>query len=320
MNMTQRRQTWLRHAALLCAALVLAITSLSAFIRLSQAGLGCSEWPQCYASRLRDAQQGRVASAADSAAVVAARLTHRVVAVTALLLVIAMVVLCFGNRPYLLREGMLALALLGLALGLAVLGRWTAGTRVPAVAIGNLLGGLLMLALSWRLAARAAPPGDASLRAWARLGAAVLLIQVTLGALLSASYAGLSCVGAMDCLRTVQAAQWPWHALNPWREPVFDAMQRAPNPAGALVQLVHRGGALLTLLVLAPLGVAALRGAHQREGVALLALLVIQIGVGVLMPIASLPLGLALTHNIVAAMLLATLVRLECAPMQPENS
>lgn len=320
MNITHQRQTWLRRAALLCAALVLAITSLSAFIRLSQAGLGCSEWPQCYGSRLRDAQQGHATSVTDSAAVVAARLTHRVVAVTALLLVIAMLVLCFGNRPFLLREGMLALALLALALGLAVLGRWSAGARVPAVAIGNLLGGLLMLALSWRLAARAAPPGDSALRSWARLGTAVLLIQVMLGALLSASYAGLSCVGPMDCLRTAQAADWPWHALNPWREPVFDTMQRATNPAGALVQLVHRGGALLTLLVLTPLGVAALRGAHKRAGAALLALLVIQIGVGALMLVASLPLSLALAHNIVAALLLATLVRLQCAPMNPEDS
>lgn len=310
MNITQRRQTWLRRAALLCAALVLAITSLSAFIRLSQAGLGCSEWPQCYGSRLRDAQQGHTATATDSSAVFIARLTHRVVAVTALWLVIAMLVLCFGKRPFFLREGMLALALLALALGLAVLGRWTSGARVPAVVIGNLLGGLLMLALSWRLAARAAPSAHLALRFWARIGIAVLLTQVVLGALLSASYAGLSCVGPLDCLRGAEAAQWPWHMLNPWQEPMFDAMQRPPNPGGALTQLVHRGGALLTLLVLAPLGFAALRGPRRREGIALLALLMAQLGVGGLMVAASLPLALALAHNILAALMLATLARL----------
>ncbi len=42
---------------------------------------------------------------------------------------------------------LLALALLVLALGLAVLGRWTGGARVPAVAIGNLLGGFAMPSL-----------------------------------------------------------------------------------------------------------------------------------------------------------------------------
>ena len=33
--------------ALLCAALVLAVTSLSAFLRLAKVGLGCSDWPAC---------------------------------------------------------------------------------------------------------------------------------------------------------------------------------------------------------------------------------------------------------------------------------
>ena len=153
MNLSQRRHAWLRRLALVAAALVLAITSLSAFIRLSNAGLGCSEWPQCYGSRLRAVQQNREPAVADSDAVTVARLAHRLVAVLALLAITTMVIVCFGNRPWLLREGALALAMLTLAIGLAVLGRWTAGARMPAVAIGNLLGGLLMLALSWRLAA-----------------------------------------------------------------------------------------------------------------------------------------------------------------------
>ena len=35
----------LRRLALLCAVMVLAVTSLSAYIRLSKAGLGCAPWP-----------------------------------------------------------------------------------------------------------------------------------------------------------------------------------------------------------------------------------------------------------------------------------
>jgi cytochrome c oxidase assembly protein subunit 15 len=44
MTPIQRRVSRLRKMAWLCAALVLAITSLSAFIRLSRAGLGCEPW------------------------------------------------------------------------------------------------------------------------------------------------------------------------------------------------------------------------------------------------------------------------------------
>ena len=95
MTLSQRRHTGLRRLALLCSVLVLAITSLSAFIRLSNVGLGCSDWPQCYGARLHAAQQGLAPTPVDSDAVLAARLAHRVVAVLALLLVIAMVVVFF---------------------------------------------------------------------------------------------------------------------------------------------------------------------------------------------------------------------------------
>ncbi len=218
--------------------------------------------------------------------------------------------MCFGNRPWLLREGALALAMLTLAIGLAVLGRWTAGARMPAVAIGNLLGGLLMLALSWRLAAGVTAPGQPMLRMWAWVGAAVLLAQVALGALVSASYSGLSCAAHGDCLRAAEAAAWPWEMLSPWREPVFGATPMPLNPSGALAQVVHRGGALLALLVLLPLGAAALRGQRRRDGAALLLLLVLQLGLGLLMVATVLPLPLALAHNVVAGLLLATVGRL----------
>jgi cytochrome c oxidase assembly protein subunit 15 len=310
MNLSQRRHARLRRLALVAAALVLAITSLSAFIRLSNAGLGCSEWPQCYGGRLRAVQQNREPPVADSDAVTVARLAHRLVAVLALLAITTIVIVCFDNRPWLIREGALALVMLTLTIGLAVLGRWTTGARMPAVAIGNLLGGLLMLALSWRLAARVTEPGRPILRMWAWVGVTVLLTQVALGALVSTSYAGLSCAAPADCWRSAEGAGWPWQTLNPWREPVFGAMPMSLNPSGALAQVVHRGGALLALLVLTPLGMAALRGPRRRDGAALLLLLVLQLGLGWLMVVTVLPLPLALAHNVVAGLLLATVVRL----------
>jgi cytochrome c oxidase assembly protein subunit 15 len=310
MNITERRHTWLRRVALLCTAMVFAITSLSAFIRLSQSGLGCNDWPQCYGSRLSEAQHGQASGAGDSDAVKAARQAHRLVAVAALLLVIAMVVLCFGNRPYLRREGALALGLLALALALAVLGRFTAGARLPAVAIGNLLGGLSMLALSWQLAAGPTHPLPSKLRGWALIGVGLMLIQVLLGALVSSSYAGLSCSGAIDCLRTSEATGWQWQVLSPWREPVFDTLRSSLNAAGALTQLAHRSSAALLLLVLLPLGVALLRSGRRNQGALLMLLLLGQAALGGLMVASSLPLTLVLAHNMVAALLMAALLRM----------
>ena len=47
-----------------------------------------------------------------------------------------------------------------LALALATLGIATPGARLPAVAMGNLLGGFVMLALCWRLVASTLLPGQ----------------------------------------------------------------------------------------------------------------------------------------------------------------
>jgi cytochrome c oxidase assembly protein subunit 15 len=298
------RRAWLRRAALLCAALVLAVVALSAYIRLAQAGLGCADWPACYGQRLRDAQAGR-AEPAPPAAVVTARAAHRVTAVSALGVVIALLVLA-SRRPRLAREGALALGLLALALGLTVLGLWSMGARVPAVAIGNVLGGVGMLALAWRLAVPPAPR-PLALRVWAGLGVVLLLAQIALGTLVSASYAGLACPTTVDCVRDAAAAGWPWSGLDPWREPRFDA---AAGPAGAAVQTLHHAGVLVVAAVLLPLAWAAWRAGARGSAAALVLLLALQFGLGLLTAAAGLPAVPALAHNVAAALLLAGAVRL----------
>jgi len=244
--------------------------------------------------------------------VAVARLAHRIVASVALILVITMVLATWATRPALRRQGVPAAALLALALALAVLGIVTPGARLPAVALGNLLGGFLMLALGWRLAAPDAPQPAAAalgLGAWGVAGIALLAGQIVLGAQVSASYAALSCTDLADCGRAVQAAGWDWQALNPWREPVFDATLPI-HRAGAPALLLHRLGAAVTVVALALLGTLAWRRGRRYEGAALLVLAAVQLALGLLIVSAGLPLAAVLLHNLVAALLLATLVRL----------
>src|SRR5690606_34712305 len=115
--------------------------------------------------------------AGPEADVLVARAAHRVVASVTLLLVIAMVLASYTARPALRREGALALGLLGLALGLAVLGVVTPGSQLPAVTLGNLLGGFAMLALCARLVAVTGerPQPDAAL---VRMGALAAILLV----------------------------------------------------------------------------------------------------------------------------------------------
>lgn len=308
MSLTDRRYRILRRLALLCAAMVLAVTSLSAFIRLTKAGLGCADWPACYGQELRRLQQGMAASDDAQTATATARLVHRITASTALLLVITMLLVCFGSRPLFVPEGLLALALLALALGLAVLGFWSSAARVPAVAMGNLLGGFLMLALCVRLAVpRASAP--AGLRAWTAAAALLVTLQVALGGLLSASHGGLSCSGWSDCgLREALQASG-WGSLDPWREPVLSATPPV-NPAGALANSLHRHAGVLLSLVLLALALLMMRHGRRLGGFLLLALIGAQWVVGVALAALGLPLALALLHNLLAAALLATLLTL----------
>lgn len=289
--------------ALLCAVLVLLITSLSAFIRLSKAGLSCADWPTCYGQGLRELQQGRPAEVGEGVATAAARLAHRVVATTALLLVIAILVACLTARPVPRQETAVALALLSLALFLAVLGRWSSDARLPAVAMGNLLGGFAMLALCWRLAYRGAGIASPGLRRLAWLGTALCAIQVALGGLLSASYAATSCPsGLSQCLAA--AGKVPWGALDPWREPQLAAAVPI-NAAGALALAVHWLSGIVAAPVLALVGLGALRGARPRAGALLLVTLTAALTVGWMMASLGTTLPLALAHNLVAAVLLA---------------
>ena len=311
MTSPDRSRRLLRRLALLCTVLVLVITSLSAYIRLSRAGLSCADWPQCYGEGLRQAQQGLAATAGESGGTAVARFAHRIIASSALLLIVTMLVVCLTAKPVRWADGRVALALLVLALGLAVLGRWSSDPRVPAVAIGNLLGGFAMLALCWRLARDSGATLARHGRVWAGFGVLLLAAQVALGGLVSASFAATSCGGFADCLATARGV--PWSALDPWREPLL-AGAPPVNASGALAQALHRISGLAVLVVIAPLALFAWRDQRRLAGALLFALLACTVGLGFVMASNGPPLALALMHNLAAALLMTTLFELTRAP------
>jgi cytochrome c oxidase assembly protein subunit 15 len=193
---------------------------------------------------------------------------------------------------------------------------------VPAVTLGNLLGGLAMLGLSARLGASAGSlPGPSAgvdgpsapatadrvrLATAARALLALVFAQAALGALASASYAGLSCATLADC----------WHGatgvdaatLDPWREPRIAPGGGAAEP-GALIQLLHRAGAVGVGVGAAAVAALAWRRRRTATSVALVALVALEIALGLAMVGAALPPGQAVLHNIVAALLVALLAR-----------
>ncbi|MFT3818065.1 MAG: COX15/CtaA family protein [Rubrivivax sp.] len=298
------RRALIRRLARVCVALMLATIVLSAYLRLSQAGLGCGDWPACYGQVLRGAPP-----AAAGFAEGLARLAHRIVATVFLALAVALVLISRRPQPALRAERRLAWALLLLTLALAALGVVTRGSTLPAVTLGNLLGGFGLLAISLRLGAPPAVRPTIHLRRWAALALLALLAQAALGALVSGTFAALACSGWADCSRAALASGWDAQVLNPWQALPPDAA--APgNARGAWLQLLHRGGAGLVLPLVAVAAVLARRQGRRATALALALLLALQVALGSSMLSGSLPLAAVLLHNLSAALLLALLARL----------
>jgi heme A synthase len=190
---------------------------------------------------------------------------------------------------------------------LALLGVVTPGSRLPAVAIGNLLGGLVTFAIAARLVSPPMP-SDRVLNPVA-IGVALLLsAQIISGGLVSAAQAGLACTDIRQCIEQSSAGGWDWAALNPWREPAFAV--GTPHVEGALAQLLHRLVSLAVAPALACLGVLAVQKGRHRDGLAVLLLVVCVVVLGLVSGSTGLPLMPVLLHNLATALLFAAVVRL----------
>lgn len=304
----QRTIVWLRRLAWLCAAMMLAITSLSAFVRLVHAGVGCSPWPVCYG---QFASAGMQAGASEMA-IAAARAAHRVLASASLLVIFALVLITL--KLHWRRHARIAFGLLALALFLAGLGMAARGSQLGAVTLGNLLAGFGMLALSVRLArlpAAAAPVS--ALARWAWVALVLTLVQAALGALASSAHAGLSCPTWGLC--DVSGASW--QTLNPWF--TWAANTSPGHAAGALVHLLHRAAALALLGFLIVMAWRAARLKQLWTATTLVALPALQMALGLALVARQLPLGGTWAHNLLAALLLALLALLTTAQRAPSG-
>jgi cytochrome c oxidase assembly protein subunit 15 len=298
-------QRLIARIALAGVLLVLLVTTSSAYLRLTAAGLGCADWPACYG---RD--PGRNASPMP-----VARLLHRLSAAAAGAAVFAIALVAFVNRRRLARELGVATALLALTLGLALLGRATPTAQSPAIATANLLGGMLMAALLWWLALGRWERAQAMVPRWlpwvSALALAALAAQLALGAMVSTTYSALACTSLPDC------AGWWWPPT--WSAEEFDLtlpLSARTGPSAA-IHLAHRYAAAAVAAPVLALA-ALLRRARRGLAFALAGLLALQVALGALAVALELPLVLVLAHNFCAAMLLLVLVAAHHGSLRPE--
>ena len=313
-----------RKLIIVAALLALGVVVLGAYVRLSDAGLGCPDWPGCYGKITPHHATEEITQAMAekpggpvSPAKAWKEMVHRYFAGTLGLLVLGIFALAWKYRQQTAGSPALPSFLLALIVFQALLGMWTVTELLkPFIVTGHLIGGMSTLAVLtwlWQRENGASLSGMANvsaLRMWGVLALIAVAVQIILGGWVSTNYAALACPDFPLC-----HGEWvpPMNfgpAFTLHRELGMDASgNRLSFEAMTAIHWVHR---LWAVVVLALVGVTAFKLSRQRGlcvlGVLLGALLLIQFGLGMANVWLSLPLPVAVAHNAGAALLLATLV------------
>ncbi|CAK0770595.1 cytochrome c oxidase assembly protein subunit 15 [Gammaproteobacteria bacterium] len=322
------RITFARFTAFV-TALALCVIVFGAYVRLSDAGLGCPDWPGCYGQLVAPTSQSAIDKANEvhparpvHTAKAWKEMVHRYLAGSLGLAICTVAVMAWRGR----RRGLpvvLPTMLVAIVVFQALLGMWTVTLLVnPAIVTLHLAGGMTTLALSWWLSLRQgrwfvpSPIQFSRLRPWVVIGLGLVVLQILLGGWTSTNYAAMACPEFPTC----HSNSW-WPAANfsegfvLWRPfGVNYEFGILDSPARTAIHLAHRLGALTVLLYVATLAVVFIRVArlavHRRLGGAVLVILLVQIGLGITNVLAQLPLMVAVAHNGGAALLLLAVVSL----------
>ena len=304
------RLAWFRRLALIGAALAATVVVLGAWVRLTNAGLGCPDWPGCY---------GHVyPTGVQQAGKAWHEMIHRYAATTLGFIITILLVWAVAARKD-RAQPLIPVALLFVMVCLqGALGALTVTLLLkPLIVTAHLLGGLTTMSLLWWLSItperRDPPAAEAGLRRFALAACAVMAAQIFLGGWTSTNYAAVACPDFPTC----QRAWWPpmdfrdafvlWRGLNiDYEGGVLD------NPARMAIHFTHRIGAFVTGLTLVTLGLLTLMRAGSRRlshaGLWLVAAVLLQIGLGITTVRLGVPLGAATLHNAGAALLVIAMV------------
>lgn len=209
MQPSQRRY---RKLVFLTWFLTLDLIMFGAFVRLTDSGLGCPDWPGCYgqlspvgaASHIREAFEA-MPHGPVSFTKAWIEMVHRYVGALLGMLIIGVAWMAWRHRKVLGHSPALATATLVAVCLQGAFGAWTVTMQLmPLIVTAHLLGGMTLLAMMTWLAAREkhhAPlaPHEARLRPLALIALALLFVQIALGGWVSTNYAALACMDFPTC-------------------------------------------------------------------------------------------------------------------------
>ncbi|CAN6134705.1 ctaA Heme A synthase [Methylophilaceae bacterium] len=324
MHPTSNAFRYFKGLVLAATLLALCVVSLGAYVRLTDAGLGCPDWPGCYGTLTVPQSEAAILQAQttypDSAVEVGKawrEMAHRYLAGTLGLLVLAIFVLGWKARNEIKSSPYTSSFLLLLIGFQAMLGMWTVTMLLkPAIVSGHLLGGMSTLAvLSWLAHRHWGYYSDSivtcqRLRLAIRFALVLLFMQIFLGGWTSTNYAALACTDFPTCHGAWVPDMDFKDAFHMVRELGLSKDGSALSLASlTAIQWTHRVGALVSFIYLGALGLTTLKYWQlKRWSVLLLVALITQIALGISNLVLHLPLVLAVAHNFTAALLVIIVV------------
>lgn len=303
--------------SILAAVIAFCVVVLGSYVRLSDAGLGCPDWPGCYGALTVPQSELAIADAQlayPDKPVVQVKawkeMAHRYLAGSLGVLVVILAALAFRQRHQLKTSWWLSASLVLLIILQALLGMWTVTLLLkPVIVTLHLLGGMTTLAmLSW-IAFRqyikpqiALPAGQ---QWWLRLALFIWIAQVLLGGWTSSNYAALACTDFPTC----HGVWWPDLDLSEafhLTRALGESRDGGQLHLGALttIQWIHRLGASLVLVwMLLSAYFMMQRPVARNLAWGLIVIVLCQLAIGIGNLLLQLPLVLAVMHNAGAALL-----------------
>jgi cytochrome c oxidase assembly protein subunit 15 len=320
---------WFRRAARVGAVLAAIVVVVGAWVRLTDAGLGCPDWPGCYGHLHPAELTGRVG---EINAAYPSRpfeyqkalheMVHRYIATALGVVIIGLAVFAFTNRRDPSQPRLLPWVLLGVVCLQGALGAFTVTWLLkPLIVTLHLVGGLTTLSILWWLSLaperRDVKAAERPVRRLALAALTLVAVQIVIGGWTSSNYAAVACPDFPRCQGSWAPPMDFRNAFVLWRGLGIDYEGGVlGHPARTAIHYTHRLGAVVVAAVLLTLAAAAYRRAQsrtvRRAAAALGAVLLLQWLIGMNLIGLVYPVWLGTSHNAGAALLLLatlTLVR-----------
>ncbi len=294
------------------------VIGLGAWTRLADAGLGCPDWPGCYGFVTFPTTPDEIAIAENlfpnspvEIDKIIPEVVHRYFAASLGLLAIALLFIAFKENKLKLESTILLIIIIGQG----IFGYLTVSLKLhPLIVTSHLFGAIITTSLFLIIFMRSLKLTKtfdvlARNKTLIIIGFALIIFQIFLGAWTSTNYAARACLDLPYCQGQLVPETNFKEGFNLFQSigPNYLYGQMS-NEARVAIHLTHRVGAIVVFFYSLFLAAKLWSSETKQIVISFLAILFVQVFLGINNVLSSLPLWNAVAHNIVGVLLVLSFV------------